>query len=102
VDASFEPIGTIPGWGSDLAGVDAQCGSGSLVMVTRPTDASEADAVQVFAVANRTAAPLTEPVTFSGPVTALWPAGAASVMVVERDLTTGKYAAYLLTVACGD
>jgi hypothetical protein len=102
VDAAFEAVGTIPGWGSDMAGVDARCGSGSQVMATRATDASEPDAVAVFAVANRTAAPLAEPAPFSGPVTALWPASATSVLAVERDLTTGRYAAYILTVACGD
>jgi hypothetical protein len=102
VDASFEPAGTIAGWGSDISGVDASCGSESLVMATRATDASQPDAVQLFVVANRAAAPLAEPVTFAGPVTALWPAGATSVVAVERDLTTGGYAAYLLTVACGN
>jgi hypothetical protein len=102
VDASFEAAGTIAGWGSDIAGLDASCGSGSQVVATRATDSSEPDAVQVFAVANRAAAPLAEPVAFAGPVTALWPAGAASVLAVERDLTAGKYAAYILTVACGN
>jgi hypothetical protein len=102
VDSSFESVGTIPGWGSDIAGVDARCGSGSQVMATRATDASEPDAVQVFAVANRAAAPMAEPVAFAGPVTALWPAGATSVLAVERDSTAGKYAAYLLTVSCGN
>ena len=102
VDASLEAAGTIPGWGSDIAGVDARCGSGSQVMATRATGAGEPDAVQVFSVANGTSAPLAEAVAFAGPVTALWPAGAASALAVERNLTTGKYAAYLLTVACGN
>jgi hypothetical protein len=101
VDASFEAAGAIAGWGSDLAGVDARCGAGSQVMATRAADPGEPDAVQVFTVANRAAVPLAAPVTFSGPVTALWPAGATSVLAVERDLTTGKYAAYILTVVCG-
>jgi hypothetical protein len=102
VDASLEAAGWIPGWGSDIAGVDAGCGAGSLAMATRPTEAGEPDAVQAFGVAGGMAAPLAEAVVFAGPVTALWPAGAASVLAVERDLTTGKYAAYLLTVACGN
>ncbi len=101
LDAALEPAGTIPGWGSDIAAVDAHCGAGSLVLATRATGADEPDAVQVFAVANGAAAPLTEPVAFAGPVTALWPAGEASAVAVERDAATGKYAAYLLTVACG-
>ena len=102
VDATFEAVGTIPGWGSDIAGVDARCGSSSQVLAARAGDSNEPDAVQVFAVANRTAAPLAAPLAFSGPVTALWPAGTASVLAVQRDLTTGRYAAYILSVACGD
>jgi hypothetical protein len=101
LDASLEATGAIPGWGSDIAGVDAHCGGGSLVVATRPSGADDRDAVQAFAVANGAAAPLGEPVEFAGPVTALWPAASASALAVERDLTTGKYAAYLLTVACG-
>jgi len=102
VDASFEPAGAISGWGSDIAGIDANCGSGSEVLATKATDSAEPDAVQLFAVANRTAAPVAVPVTFSGPVTALWPSGGRSAIAVERDATTGRYAAYVLTVACGD
>jgi hypothetical protein len=101
VDASLQATGAIPGWGSDIAGVDARCGAGSLVVATRASGADEPDAVQVFAVANGAAAPLAEPVAFAGPVTALWPAASASALAVERNPTTGKYAAYLLTVACG-
>ncbi len=102
VDGSFEAAGAIAGWGSDIAGVDAQCGSGSLVLATRPTDSGEPDAVQLFAVGNRVASPVAVPVTFSGPVTALWPMGGGSVLAVERDLTTGRYTAYVLAVGCGD
>jgi hypothetical protein len=101
VDASLEATGAIPGWGSDIAGLDARCGAGSLVVATRASGADEPDAVQAFAVANGAAAPLGEPVALSGPVTALWPAASASALAVERNPTTGKYAAYLLTVACG-
>ena len=101
VDASFETVGTIPGWGSDVAGVDAQCGSGSQFLATKAGDSNEPDAVQLFAFGNRVASPIAVPVTFSGPVMALWPLGGASVLAVERDLTTGRYAAYVLTVGCG-
>jgi hypothetical protein len=101
VDGSFEPVATIPGWGSDIAGVDARCGSGSQIMATKATDSTEPDAVQLFAFGNRVASPLAVPVTFSGPVTALWPSGGASVLAVEHDLS-GRYSAYVLTVGCGD
>lgn len=100
-DASFEPAGEIDSWGSDIAGVDVRCGGGSGVLATRPGDGSEADAVQAFRIANGAAATLTAPVELPGPVTALWASGGPSALAVSKNLSTGKYAAYLLTVACG-
>jgi hypothetical protein len=100
-DASFEPAGEIESWGSDIAGTDARRPCGSPVVATRPGDGSEADAVQAFTIANGAAAPLTAPVEMPGPVTALWASGGSAALAVSKNLATGKYAAYLLTVACG-
>jgi hypothetical protein len=100
-DAAFEPAGFIANWGSDIAGTEARCGGSTQVLATRPGDGSEADTVQVFGIVNRSPVALAAPVGFSGPVTALWPAGGASAIAIARDLGTGKYAAYTLTVACG-
>ena len=101
VDTSFEAAGTISGWGSDIVGIDPQCGSGSQIVATKATESNEPDGVQLFAVGNRVASPIGIPVSFSGPVTALWPFGGNAAIAVERDLTTGRYAAYILTVGCG-
>jgi hypothetical protein len=100
-DAWLDPVGAIASWGSDIAGTEASCGGGSQVLATRPGDAAEPDAIQAFAIVNRAALPLTAPVEFAGPVTALWPSSATSALVVVRDPLTGRYAAYVLTVACG-
>jgi hypothetical protein len=100
-DAWLDPVGAIASWGSDIAGTQASCGGGSQVLATRPGDAGEADAVQAFAIVNRAAAPLTAPVEFAGPVTALWPSSATSALAVARDSLTGRYAAYVITVVCG-
>ncbi len=100
-DSAFEPQGSFAMWGSDIAAVDAHCGAASQIIAARRGDASEPDAVQSFALVNGTAVPLTAPITFTGPVTAVWPSGAGSVVVVARDLSTGKYGAYVISVACG-
>jgi hypothetical protein len=100
-DASFQPAGEVDSWGSDIAGVDVRCGGGSGVLATRPGDGAEADAIQGFSIANGAAAALTPPVELPGPVTALWASGGASALAVSKNSSTGKYAAYLLTVACG-
>jgi hypothetical protein len=88
-------------WGSDIAGTDARCGGGSQVLATRPADPGEPDTVQAFAVVNQAATAITAAADFPGPVTALWASGGTSVLVVARDLRTGRYAAYLVTVVCG-
>jgi hypothetical protein len=100
-DAWLETVGAIASWGSDIAGTEASCGGGSQVLATRPGDAGEPDAIQAFAIVNRAALPLTAPVEFAGPVTALWPLSATSALAVVRDPLTGRYAAYVITVVCG-
>ena len=100
-DAWLETVGAIASWGSDIAGTEASCGGGSQVLATRPGDAGEPDAIQAFAIVNRAATPLTPPVEFAGPVTALWPSSATSALAVVRDPLTGGYAAYVITVVCG-
>jgi hypothetical protein len=101
LDAWLDPVGTIAAWGSDIAGTEASCGGGSQVLATRPGDAGEPDAIQAFAIVNRAARPLTAPVEFAGPVTALWRLSATSALAVARDTLTGRYAAYVITVVCG-
>lgn len=99
-DAAWVPVATLASWGSDLVGISAQCAAASLVLATRPGDANEPDALQAFSIVNRAAAPVSSPLTFSGPVTALWPSGATAAVAVARDLATGKYGAYVVTVVC--
>ena len=100
-DAWLETVGVIASWGSDIAGTEASCGGGSQVLATRPGDAGESDAIQAFAIVNRAALPLTAPVEFAGPVTALWRSSATAALAVVRDPLTGRYAAYVITVVCG-
>ena len=100
-DSALEPQGTFTMWGSDIAGLDTRCGSGSQIVASRPGDGSEPDAVQGFTLVNGAAVAITPPVTFAGPVTALWPAGSNAVVAISRDLSTGKYGAYVIRVACG-
>lgn len=100
-DASFDPLGSIASWGSDMVGVDAHCGPASQVLATRAGDATEPDAVQSYAIAGGAATPVTAPTLFPGPVTALWPSGPAAALAVARDLASGEYVAYVVTISCG-
>lgn len=100
-DGSFDPLGSIAQWGSDVAGIDARCGGASQVLATRAGDANEPDALQSFTIDERAATPATSAAPLPGPVTALWPNGAGSALVVARDLVSGDYIAYVATVSCG-
>lgn len=100
-DSGFEPLGGVGPWGSDIAGTEAGCGGGSQVLVTKAGDAREADTIRAYSVSNRVPVPLTQALDFSGPVTALWPSGAGAVLAVARDVETGRFGAYVVTVNCG-
>jgi hypothetical protein len=100
-DSNFNALAPIPSWGSDLAGIDGRCGAATQVLATRVGDADEPDAIQSWAVTDRTAGPLTAPILFPGPVTALWTAGPDSALAVARNLASGRYEAYVVTLACG-
>jgi len=100
-DANFNPLAPMPSWGSDLAGIDGRCGPSAQVLAARADDASDPDAIQSWAVTDRAATPVTGPILFPGPVTALWTSGPDSALAVAHNLASGHYEAYVVTLACG-
>jgi hypothetical protein len=100
LDGALEPVAAFAGWGSDVAHVEAKCGRGPLVLATRPGGADEPDQVQAFEIVEREAAAAGAPVEFLGPVTEMheWADGAA--VAISRNLKTGRYAAFTLSVSC--
>jgi hypothetical protein len=100
VDGGLNALAEVGGWGSDIAAIETRCGTGNQVLATQPSDTSDTDAVQSYIWKNRTMAAATPAAIFPGPVTALWTRGDSAV-AVARDLETGKYVVYVLTVACG-
>jgi hypothetical protein len=101
LDGGFELVGSVTGWGSDVAATEARCGGGSQVLATRAGDSREPDTLRAFALVNRAPVPVTDPLDLPGPVTALWSAGGNTAVAVVRDLVTGRFAAYGITVNCG-
>ncbi|MEO8596201.1 MAG: hypothetical protein ABI759_22975 [Candidatus Solibacter sp.] len=100
-DAAFEPVGAVPAWGSDLAGTESRCGTGSQILATSAATAREPDFLRAFGLSNRTLVPLSPPLDLPGPVTALWPRSGNAAVAVVRNLSTGMFQAYLITVNCG-
>ncbi len=103
-DGSFDALGSTALWGSDIVGIDAPaaCGAASQIFASRAGDAAETDALQSYAIVDGVPAPVSAPVLFSGPVTALWPSGGAAALAVARDLASGEYVAYVVTISCGN
>ncbi len=101
-DDTLEPLGTVPGWGSDIAGIKSSCGTGIQIVATLPGDPSGDAGIQAFEVIRRQAVAVTEPEELPGPVTALWTMGTPDrAVAVARNSRTGRYAAYELSITCG-
>lgn len=95
-----EPEAAFDGWGSDVAAVKTSCGSGWQVLATGTGDAQSADSIRVLEISGREANAVSAPLALPGPVTALWPAGENSTIAVTRNLKSGRYEAYSLSIVC--
>jgi hypothetical protein len=100
-DRTNEPVNGAGGWGSDVAGPFAACGSSSLVVGTKAGERDAPDSLEAYEMATGAAVPASEPMALSGPVTALWPGEDRDhVNVVVRNIRTGDYEASRVRLAC--
>ncbi len=89
------------GWGSDIASVKSGCGLGWQILATGNGDGMS-DTVRAFEIADREPVAVSQPVEFTGNVTALWTeADANSAIAVSQNSETGRYEAYRLSLTCG-
>jgi hypothetical protein len=103
-EKSTDPEITLSGWGSDFAAVSNRCGTKArqLTLVTNPGDWTQPDAIRAFEFTNRQPTPASMPAEFPGPVTALWSRDDGKfALAVARNLKTGRYEAYRITISCG-
>ncbi len=99
---SNEPEAVIAGWGSEIAGLESDCGNHSQVLATQPGDAAVPDAVRAFEIINRRVVAVSPAVELPGPVIVLWTGSDnGKVIAVVRNLKTGRYEAYQLSISCG-
>lgn len=87
--------------GSDIAGVKSGCGSGWQVFTTAVGDQTKSDTTRAIEIAEGSLRTVGTALEFPGPITALWTRsdGTAADAVV-RDLTNGRYEAYLISIDC--
>jgi hypothetical protein len=96
-DAAKNPSGLIDDWGSDFA-VVSTC-AGPRVAVSGAGDRESTDTVTIYDMIHAVPIRASDPADFPGPMTALWPANDGA-LAVARNLATGHYEAYSLTVDC--
>ena len=95
------PAAIFSGWGSNMAAVHSNCGSGWQALVTAQNDSVKPDQVQAMEVLGREALPVSATIELAGPVQALWTAGKNSEVVNGvLQSPTGKYEAFTLSVNC--
>ena len=100
-NAALEGAGGWTGWGSDIAGIESECGERSQILVTASGDGAATDSIAAYEIVGGSPQPVGEAVSFPGPVTALWPAAERGVaFAVSRDLKSGRYAAFRLAITC--
>ena len=101
-DKTSAPLATFEGWGSDLASIKTSCSGGWQVLVSGPHEYTDRDTVRAFEITNREAVAVSPPVEFAGPITALWSGSSgSSATAVSRNLETGHYEAFTLSISCG-
>ncbi len=101
LDRALSQVGTLDGWGSDMATVNSGCGTGRQILAALPTDPTEIGAVQAFEILHRKAVAASSAAEFPGPITALWAVSNQDAAVaVSRDINTGRYAAFYLSISC--
>jgi len=101
INAQGQVVTAFNGWGSDVAGIASDCGSGWQVLTARATDGTLPDALTAYEIVNRDAVEAAPPLEFAGPVTALWSASdGRSATAISHNLTTGDYEAFSVSAVC--
>jgi hypothetical protein len=97
-----QPVAVFDGWGSDIVTVRSGCRDGFQILATSSGSLSQADSIRAFSIRGREAVPASAPVEFRGPITALWPTpDGAAALAVQRNLATGMYDAFSVSISGG-
>jgi hypothetical protein len=108
-EEGVEPVAVFSNWGSEIASVYSGCGSGWQLLVTGKGDWTKADEIQAVDLKDRRAQSVSAAIEFSGPIVALRTpatrtadnaAANARAVAIVRNLQTGRYEAYQLSITC--
>ena len=108
-EESADPVSVFSGWGSEIASIRTGCGHGWQLLVTGKGDWTHADTIQAVEIHERQAQPVSSPIELAGSVIALHSSAArttddasanAGAIAIARNLQTGRYEAYRLSITC--
>lgn len=100
-DGMTDLVVSAGGWGSDIAAVKSTCASGWQVLAANSSDGTKSDSIRAFQFPDRDPVPVSEPVDMGGAVVSLWTEQAGnSAVAISRNLRTGRYEAFRLSVSC--
>src|SRR5260370_34744288 len=89
------------GWGNNISAIKFCCGRHWQVLLTGAADHTQSDSIQAAEAEGVAPVPAGAPVDFAGPVSALRTAADGSTSVaVTKNLSTGKYEAFSLSITC--
>jgi hypothetical protein len=95
-------IFAISGWGSDIVSLAAPCAANPAVLSSSSSTAgAAAETLTAYEIAGTNPRRLADPLSVPGPITALWPAS-GSAMAVVHETAAGSYAAYSVSLDCGN
>jgi hypothetical protein len=106
-----EPVAVFPNWGSEIASLSSGCGNGWQLLVTGKEDWTKQDQIQAVDIQEQQARAVSDPMEFPGPVVVLHTPGMrtttnavanAKAVAVDRNLQSGRYEAYLLSITCSN
>jgi len=98
---SENTLATTSAWGSEVATVKTDCGTGWQILSTSKRDNTELDSITVYEWAGNEFRSLSDPLELDGTVVAMWSAeNGGPARAVVHNLKTGNYEAYLLKVEC--
>jgi hypothetical protein len=87
-------------WGSDVVGVESECGARAQLLTTASGDSMQ-DSLVAYEVAGHDAIAVSAPQPLNGQVTALWPAsGPGSATMILKTEQPLQYEAYRVSLVC--
>ena len=104
-----DPVSVFPGWGSEIASIHSGCGYGWQLLVTGTGDWTHPDTIQAMEIQERQAHPVSSPIQLEGAVIAMHSPSArtlneasanAEAVAIVRNLQTGRYEAYRISITC--